>query len=370
MTLPGSRSQPTVRSGAVDWLRSMPEFPDVSTVVVVDGGGTRSRAAVASGDGALLGYAEGGPTNARAVGDEAASANVAKVVADALDAGPGKGRPEVSAVLVTSASVDTEDHAAVLADGVRRSVPTNATLSVVADTLGCWAATAKLAPAVAVIAGTGSAVLAASMDEGSRRYGGWDYLLGDEGSGFAMGRAALRETLLVAEGSSSAQALADACCARLDVAETDELFDRVYKPEVDKAYVASFAGDVLRLASEGDEGAAAIVQTEATALVATVVAAFRDFAALRTLGCFGGIWHADVYQDAFSTALADRLHEPPAIVVPGDVAMAGAFRIVLRHHGDQVLDPAEDGAVDRFTAELAAAKEAATEAAEPTGRRS
>lgn len=347
----------------MDWLRSMPEFPDVSTVVVVDGGGTRSRAAVAAGDGALLGYAEGGPTNARGVGDEAASANVAEVVAGALDAGSGD-QPDVSAVLVTSASVDTEDHAEVLADGVRRSVPTDATISVVADTLGCWAATARLAPAVAVIAGTGSAVLAASMEEGSRRYGGWDYLLGDEGSGFAMGRAALRETLLVSEGSSSARALADACCARLDVSETDELFDRVYKPEVDKAYVASFAGDVLRLAAEGDDRATAIVHAEAAALVATVAAAFRDFAALRTLGCFGGIWHADVYRDAFSASLAEQVDEPPEIVVPGDVAMAGALRLVLRHHGDRVLDPAEDGAVDRFTAELAVAKDAAKVAAE------
>ena len=342
----------------MDWLRAMPSFDDVSGVVVVDGGGTRSRASLASADGRLLGYAEGGPTNQRSAGDHEASANVGAVIAAAIDqARTAEGStPAVTAVLVTSASVDTQGHADVLTGGVRTAVPTEATIAVVADTLGCWAATAKLAPAVAVIAGTGSAVLAASLHEGSRRYGGWDYVLGDEGSGYGLGRGALRETLLVSEGSSTATALAEACVRRLGITDTDEMFDVVYKPEVDKSKVAAFAADVLDLAAAGDPDALRIVDTQAGLLADTVAAAFRDFASLETLGCFGGIWNAPIYRERFELALGARVTAHPAIVHPGDTAMVGAYRVVLRHHPAGAAGTTEDAAVDRFGTELAAAK--------------
>jgi len=338
----------------VDWLRTIPAFDDVSTVVVVDGGGTKSRAAVATGAGEVLGYAEGGPTNSRSVGDADAAENTRGVIAAAL---ADAARPLApTAVLVSSASVDTRAHADVLAGGVRKVVPLGATVSVVADTIGCWAATAKLAPAVAVIAGTGSAVLAGALDQGSRRYGGWDYVLGDEGSGYALGRAALREVLLVSEGRSQATILADQCRARLDIAETDELFDLIYKPEVDKAYIASFAADVLRLATQGDPASSTLVDEQVRLLADTVAAAFRDFAAIHTLGCFGGLWNVDLYRTRFARAIVAAAGHQPTVVYPGDVALAGSFRLLLRRGPDGRAGSAEDDAVGRFEAGLEAAK--------------
>jgi len=336
----------------------MREFPDVSGVVVVDGGGTRSRAALSTADGELLGYVEGGPTNSRSAGDHEAGENVRAVVAGAVDDAGGTA-PAVTAVLVTSASVDTQAHAEVLINGVAEAVPHGATIAAVADTLGCWAATAKMEPAVAVIAGTGSAVLAGSVAEGSRRFGGWDYVLGDEGSGFAMGRAALRETLLVSERRSSASAIAEACLRRLGVGDVDELFDAIYKPEVDKAEVAAFAADIFDLADKGDTHAHGVIVEEAVRLADTVGAAFDQFSDLRTLGCFGGIWNDEHYLAAFTEALHARVPSMPEIVHPGDVAMAGALRIVLRHHSDGKAGAAEDETVERFSTALLAAKEQA-----------
>ena len=338
----------------MDWLTSIPDFADVSTVVVVDGGGTRSRATVATGTGEVLGYAEGGPTNSRSAGDDEAAEHTRAVIAGAIEAAA---RPlSVTAVLVSSASVDTQAHAAVLARGVRQVVPGDAIVAVVADTIGCWAATAKLEPAVAVIAGTGSAVLAGALDQGSRRYGGWDYVLGDEGSGYALGREALRQVLLVAEGSSSADALAAACRERLGIDETDELFDRIYKPEVDKSLIASFATDVLRLAAQGEPHANAIVEEQAGLLATTVAAAFRDFTDLGTLGCFGGIWNADVYRKHFGRAVIRAVGRQPVVVYPGDTAMVGSFRLVLRKGPGGGPGAAEDAAVDAFAQGLEAAR--------------
>ncbi|MFN8019082.1 MAG: BadF/BadG/BcrA/BcrD ATPase family protein [Acidimicrobiales bacterium] len=261
-----------------------------------------------------------------------------------------------TAVLVSSASVDTAAHAAVLAGGVRQVVPAGATVAVVADTIGCWAATAACEPAVAVIAGTGSAVLAGALDQGSRRYGGWDYVLGDEGSGYHLGRAALREVLLVSEGRSDGTALADAVRSRLHIVETDEVLDHAYKPEVDKAFIASFAGEVLDLAAAGDARSAALVEEAAACLADAVAAAFRDFRSLGTLGCFGGLWNAEVYRAAFAEAFAARVADHVEVVYRGDVAMVGSLRLLLRK-APSVDRGAEDEAVARFTDELATAKE-------------
>lgn len=338
----------------MDWLRTLPAFEDVSTVVVVDGGGTRSRAAVATGAGELLGYALGGPTNSRSAGDEAAAENTRAVIAGAL---ADAARPLApSAVLVSSASVDTTAHADVLAGGVRRVVPESATIAVVADTLGSWAATAALEPAVAVIAGTGSSVLAGSLEHGSRRFGGWDYVLGDEGSGYALGRAALREVLLVSEDRSDAHVLAEAVRDRLGIDETDELFDAIYKPAVDKAHIASFASDVLDLATKGDPASGRIVDDQVTLLAHTVAAAFAASPGLNTLGCFGGLWNVETYRKRFGRILVAVSGRSPTIVYPGDVAMAGSLRLVLRHGPDGARGPEEDEAVERFTAGLEAAQ--------------
>lgn len=338
----------------MDWLRSIPAFPDVSTVVVVDGGGTGSRAAVATGAGELLGYARGGPTNGRSAGDRAAADNTRQVIADAL---ADAARPlSPTAVLVSSASVDTAAHAEVLAGGVRQVVPDPAVVAVVADTIGCWAATARLEPAVAVIAGTGSAVLAGALDQGSRRYGGWDYVLGDEGSGYALGRAALREVLLVSEGRSDGSFLADAVRDRLGIAETDELFDLIYKPEVDKARIASFATDVLQLATQGDPRSEALVEEQVRLLADTVAAAIRDFTGIHTLGCFGGLWNVPTYRTRFGRAVVAASGRQPTIVYPGDVAMAGSFRLVLRSAAGATSGADEDDAVERFEAGLRAAQ--------------
>ena len=338
----------------MDWLRSIPAFPDVSTVVVVDGGGTGSSAAVATASGEVLGYAKGGPTNSRSAGDADAAENTRAVIAGALAAAARPLAP--TAVLVSSASVDTEAHAAVLAGGVRQVVPDSATISVVADTIGCWAATAKLEPAVAVIAGTGSAVLAGALDQGSKRYGGWDYVLGDEGSGYALGRAALREVLLVHEGRSNGSFLADAVRDRLGVAETDELFDLIYKPEVDKAFIASFATDLLTLATQGDPRSDALVEEQVRLLADAVAGAFREFTGLHTLGCFGGLWNQQIYRTRFGRAVVAATGRQPTVVYPGDVAMAGSFRLLVRRTPGGVPGEREDTAVARFEEGMLAAK--------------
>ena len=179
--------------------------------------------------------------------------------------------------------------------------------------MGCWAATNRLGPAVAVISGLGSVVVAADRARGLwRRFGGWDFLLGDEGSGYSLGRAALQETLLVSEGRSGAEALSAAVlaskpAAAKHVTDAEDLPDAVHTPAIDKAWIASFAPLVLGLADSGDEHCLAIVRREirilAGAAAALVVALGVEGGASTPVGVFGGTFNSPSLHAAFVDAV-------------------------------------------------------------------
>lgn len=348
----------------VNWIRSIPERTTDDLVLVVDGGGTRSRAAVAALDGTLVGRAEGGPTNARSVGPDVAAANVADLVARAA----GDDAATVGYALVSSASVDTVEQAEHLA-AATRTVLVNATVAGLPDTIGCWAASNALGPAVGVIAGTGSVVVVADLDRGLwQRYGGWDFILGDEGSGYALGRAALREAMLVGEGRSSATALCDAVMSSpgaLDkhVTTTEGLPDAAHSP-IDKAWIASFARVLLDLADGGDEHCVAIVAHEIAPLAAAA-AAGADL--LRStegaggepipVGLFGGTFSSPTVCGLFRAAVEARSAGRVSVSVPAHSALVGTFALAVgmgATAGVRVDRSQVAAAADRLSADLAA----------------
>ena len=314
-----------------NWLGDLPTKDGTRTILVMDGGATKSRALVCRSDGELLGYAEGGPTNARSGRDETALQNMRAVIGAARCAAHED--PEYA--LLMSAAVDTLAHAQFLQRGVAQDVE-DAAIAVLPDTTGPWAITNGLGPAVAVIGGTGSVALAASLEPPTfHRCGGWDFVLGDEGSGFAIGREVARTTLLTGEGRADATALAQACIRELGVASADEAMDRLHKPVIDKALIASLALIAFERADAGDPFAERIVRDQARLLASTTLAACRELGPdAAPIGMFGGLFDSDRYRTEFARELAaatgDREHE---LRRPGGSALAGGLALAAVHCG-------------------------------------
>lgn len=78
--------------------------------------------------------------------------------------------------------------------------------ALVNDVDAAWAAGLNLADGIAVIAGTGSIALGV-RNGASMRCGGWDYLLGDEGSGGWLARRPCAPSPAKATGATSAASL-------------------------------------------------------------------------------------------------------------------------------------------------------------------
>ncbi|MFQ4149273.1 BadF/BadG/BcrA/BcrD ATPase family protein [Arthrobacter sp. LAPM80] len=153
--------------------------------VGLDIGGSKTRGIVWTG-GAITSDSSVGSTNVQNVSQDAARENMAELFSRLDSAGATR-------VFAGAGGVDTADDAAALRALISPFVP-GAHVSVVHDTRLLLAA-AGATEGVAVIAGTGSAAWGVNAAGEEARAGGWGYLLGDEGSGYWLGREAVRHSL-------------------------------------------------------------------------------------------------------------------------------------------------------------------------------
>ncbi|MGA7203823.1 MAG: BadF/BadG/BcrA/BcrD ATPase family protein [Specibacter sp.] len=175
------------------------------TVVGLDIGGSKTRGMVWV-DGTVTADASAGSANVQNVSVETAREHMAELFAQL-------GTLESPVVFAGAGGVDTDDDAAALRSLIAPFVP-GAQITVVHDTRLLLAA-GGASRGVAVISGTGSAAWGTNDNGDEARAGGWGYLLGDEGSGYWLGREAVRHSLhqmdLGAEPDELTQALLDYC---------------------------------------------------------------------------------------------------------------------------------------------------------------
>ncbi len=139
-------------------------------------------------------------------------------------------------------------------------------VAIVSDVLPILAAGSPDCCGVALIAGTGSSAFGRSADGQTKRCGGWGYLLGDEGSGYAIGRAALQHSLNVLESGSPAHGLAESMLSALGASTVTELTRTIYGSADPRHTIAAFAPIVAGAADRGDPVACQIFAEAAAAL--------------------------------------------------------------------------------------------------------
>lgn len=183
-------------------------------VVGADVGGTSTRVAVADLTGRVLSLARGGPGNPTSVGFDGSTEQVRTVAEEALAELDG----DVVATVVGLAGITGAP--GVQEDYLRRALPPRAQVAplLISDLAVAYAAGTPERRGYVVIAGTGSAAGALDGPELIERRDGWGWLLGDSGSGFWLGREAVRMTLATFQANQEpgplAQAVIEATGAR------------------------------------------------------------------------------------------------------------------------------------------------------------
>jgi N-acetylglucosamine kinase-like BadF-type ATPase len=178
-----------------------------------------------------------------------------------------------------------------------------------------------------VAAGTGSVCVARRGDR-LAKVDGWGSLLGDAGSGFAIGRAGLDAALRHADGRGGSAVLLGAAERRY--APLPELAERIYSAEVPARAVAAFASDVAQEAAGGDPHARAILAEAACELALTACAALGrlfDPAEPAVVSYAGNVFRAGTpLLEPFEHEVLARRPGTEVMAPEGD-ALAGAARL-------------------------------------------
>ncbi|MER6286764.1 N-acetylglucosamine kinase [Streptomyces sviceus] len=184
-------------------------------VIGLDAGGTRTRAVLAAvGDGRVLGESTGGPGNAMTVPVPQLTDHLTEALARVV---PEAARARVVAVTggfagATAASEDdpgTGRARTALTEALRRlGVPTGR-VGVCSDIEAAFAAAPGTpSEGLALVAGTGAVAMRITGRHATTTVDGDGWLLGDEGSGFWIGRSAVRAALRMADGRGRPTVLA------------------------------------------------------------------------------------------------------------------------------------------------------------------
>jgi N-acetylglucosamine kinase-like BadF-type ATPase len=180
---------------------------------------------------------------------------------------------------------------------------------------------------VAVLAGTGSIALARAADGREGRAGGWGPLLGDEGSGYWLGREALGVYLRTVERRDSAGQLSSLVEAAVEGRSVTETIAWLHTGNQQVSRVAALAPLVAGAAEAGDPAALDILRRAARALADLARGAGRQVWGPSPpehprVACCGGVWAAGPpLADAFALSL--RVWAPGASIIPPRLSPVG-----------------------------------------------
>jgi N-acetylglucosamine kinase-like BadF-type ATPase len=301
----------------------------------VDGGATKTLAAVLDLRTHQLHLAHGGPSNEDAVGADAAMEGLLGAARDAIARARIR-QDELAAAVLAVAGTSTPSVAA----HVRRARPQS--WIVVNDVVGAWATATGAGPGVAVISGTGSNVFGVGRDGRAWRAGGWGHLLGDEGSGYWLGVQSIKAALRDRERSGPPTALSELVPAFFGAPSVEALASLVYSKPLTKGDIAALAAETAKVAQRGDEvarelfarGAAQLAQ-QALAVIHQTGLAERD-AQPFPVGLIGSAFKAG---ELFVRPLAAAIHARAPLAHVDHVEMApvgGSLLLAARACGAQL----------------------------------
>lgn len=310
-------------------------------VLGIDAGGTKTVCQLADETGVVLAEVRGPGANLQAAGE----LQVEKVLHDLMEEAIGDRGIMPAAICLGIAGVDRQDDAA-LVRGLMKRIGYKARVIVVNDALVALEAGCPNEPGVVIISGTGSIAYGRNAAGEAARAGGWGYVLGDEGSGYWIGRAALRAVLREADRRGTKTALTPLLLRHFGVSQAQNLIHEVYHSNLKPAAIGSLAQCVQEAFRDGDQAAIGILRGAADELEASGLSVARRLGLIGEPFTFllaGGIFKAVPWLEeelerrlpvAAPRSRARRLEREPAA---GAVALAlqeargGAHLPAYRH---------------------------------------
>lgn len=236
----------------------------------IDGGGTATRAAIATREGHVVALGIGRGSNYQSVGVQQARESIDEAVADAFEQAARARRMCDAAFLGMAGVVSSTDRSTML--DIVAGLGLAGTITVDHDIRTALAGGLAGKEGIALIAGTGSSCYGRRDDGRDHRAGGWGALLDDAGGGYWIGLEGLKGIVRSVDGRGQQSSLLPLLSDALRLASLDDLLRRSGIQGLDKETVAALAPIVMEAAREGDELARVIMRNGARELSLMIAA--------------------------------------------------------------------------------------------------
>jgi N-acetylglucosamine kinase-like BadF-type ATPase len=280
-------------------------------VLGIDAGGTKTVCQLADEAGTIVSEARGPGANLQAVGE----LEVEKVLHDVMEEALGDTEVVPAAICLGIAGVDRADDATIVR-GIMRRIGYKARVVVVNDALVALEAGAPRAAGVVIVSGTGSIAYGRNAAGEAARAGGWGYVLGDEGSGYWIGRASLRAVLRESDQRGPKTALTPLLLRHFGVTQAQNLIHEVYHSNLKPTAIGSLAQCVQAAFGQGDRVAIGILRAAADELESFGLSVARRLGLIGEPFVFvlsGGIFRAVPW-------LSEELQRRLPVAAPGSMA--------------------------------------------------
>jgi len=269
----------------------------------IEGGGTKSTAILADKDMKILVQRKGKALNYHAIGEEKVKSNLVNLISPLLRKAEG-GK---TYTVLGAAGLDSPKGKNFYTRLIRLVLPKGAVYEVVNDSkialeVRCRGEKNR----IVVISGTGSNVYGESGNNSARSIG-WDFVLGDEGSGYDASLKALRAAIHAWDGRGEKTILNELVLKNSKVRSMEEFIPKLYKDLLDKKmnlkyYIASFAPIIDRAIEQNDQVAIGIRDQLVPELVIGVQAVADRLSITSKkfcVGTMGSMWNMPGLEEAF-----------------------------------------------------------------------
>lgn len=244
-------------------------------ILAVDGGATKTALTLRKRDGTILLDKLGESSNYQTSGADQVLAVLVHLLTEVKSAFPSV---QVDIAVFALAGIDSERDRTVVQSIVEEACLVAglqvAKLIVENDAQAAMLGATGCQPGVLLISGTGSIAFAHDGKGDINRSGGWGHRAGDEGSGYWIGREALRAIFRMEDGRGAVTSLYRSVLEELSIETSEELADWLYGSAYSVDRVARLSIVVDRCAQQGDRVSIRILEQaseELALLVASVI---------------------------------------------------------------------------------------------------
>jgi N-acetylmuramic acid 6-phosphate etherase len=309
-------------------------------VIGVDGGGSKTAAAILDHNGQLLGRGWSGPSNIHSVGLDQARDNLVAAMQEAAQEAE-LAVAEAAAVAWALAGAGRPAERRLLADLGAAMLP-GIPLRIENDAVAALMGGLGSHQGVVLIAGTGMIAYGENKQGQPARAGGWGPFL-DRGSAYDLAQEAMRAVCQAEDGSAFPTRLTGCLLQALALEQVSDILSWVYAPERPVADIARLAPLVLAEAEAGDLAAMAIVSRGAAALAGAVDAVARRLALWDRpfpLILAGSLLENPFYRQVVNQAVRTQVPHAVPLCSRADAAV-GAGLLALETLGRTLPAPAE-----------------------------